>query len=278
VSRVDLVRAGLMLWLGGVLVFLVSPLVFVVINSFNASAVSEFPPTGFSLRWYADALSYGPFGTGLRQSLIVGLSSAAVAMFTGTLASIALVRYKFKGRSLMQAVFVAPFAMPKVALGLAGLILFLRLGDLFNAQELMVGTPIDLVMMHALVATPLVVVIVSAGLLGVERSVEEAAEDLGASPRQTLMRVTLPLILPALVIAAVFAFNQSFDEVEMALFLSPLFGQTLPVEMYLYMVRAQDPTMAAVSTLILGVSFTVVIVLAWRFGAQRVIQASQRRG
>jgi putative spermidine/putrescine transport system permease protein len=255
---------------------MLSPLVFVAVNSFNASPFSNFPPQALSLRWYQDALSYEPFQTGLRNSLTVASGATVLAIVAGTLASIGLVRYRFPGADLLRTLFISPMVFPKVALGLATFVLFLKVAELLRARDVLFASPISLIVVHALIGLPLVVIIVTSSLVGVEQSFEEAAADLGANPLQTFLRVTLPLIRQGLIIAAVFAFMFSFDEVESAIFLAPIAGRTLPVEMFLFLERKQDPTLAALSSMLVLATLVLVLALASRVGVERVTRAVNR--
>lgn len=274
--RADPVAVGLRVWLLLALLFMTAPLALVIVNSFNASPFSNFPPEQLSLRWYESAISYEPFQSGLRKSLTVALVSTLIALVVGTLAAIGLVRYHFRGSAVLRTFFTAPMVVPKVALGLATFVLFLKAAQLLDLREALVGSPVSLVVVHAVIGLPLIVIIVSASLVGVDPVLEEAAADLGASPAETFVRVTMPLIGQGMAISAIFAFMFSFDEVESAIFLSPIAGRTLPVEMFLLLERQQDPTLAALSSLLVLATLSVVLVLASRFGVERVIRTVQR--
>lgn len=275
-KRLDVAVPLLRTWLVIVLLYMLSPLIFVVVNSFNASPFSIFPPQAFSLHWYQEALGYEAFQTGLRNSLTVAVGATLIAIVVGTLAAMGLVRYRFRGVDVLRTLFISPMVFPKVALGLATFVLFLKAADLLNARDLLFSSPISLIVVHALIGLPLVVIIVSSSLVGVEQSFEEAAADLGASPLQTFVRVTLPLIRQGLMISGVFAFMFSFDEVESAIFLAPIAGRTLPVEMFLFLERKQDPTLAALSSMLVLVTLVLVLALASRFGVERVTRAVNR--
>lgn len=272
---IDAISLALRIWLVAVLAFMVAPLVFVFVNSFNASPFSNFPPQGFSLRWYEGALTYEPFQSGLRRSLTVAIGATLVAVGVGTLASIGLVRYRFRGSDALRTFFISPMVVPKVALGLAIFVLFLKVADVLGLRDQLVGSSISLIIVHALIGLPLVVIIVSSSLVGVDPSLEEAAADLGADPLKTFVRVTLPLVRQSMITSAVFAFMFSFDEVESAIFLAPLSGRTLPVEMFLLLERQQDPTLAALSSLLVAATLMVVLVLASRVGVERVVRTAQ---
>jgi len=250
------IDAALRIALFAVLGFILSPLVFVVVNSFNGSAFNSFPPDGFSLRWYEFVLAYKPFREGMVNSLIIASASTLVAMMTGMLAALALVRGKVRARGALSAFFLSPLVVPRVATGIAVFILLIRL-RLF-------GTTGSLVLVHAMLSLPFAIVLLTASLVSVNRTFEEAAMDLGAGPLRTFWQVTLPQIRAGLIVAAVFAFITSFDETEASIFLVRPSNTTLPVQMFLYLEQYQNPTLAALSTLLIGLT-VVLVVVAMRF-------------
>ncbi|MDQ2914478.1 MAG: ABC transporter permease subunit [Chloroflexota bacterium] len=239
-----------------VLAFMLSPLIFVVINSFNDSAFNRFPPEGFSLKWYEFVLSYVPFRDGMVNSLIVATASTLIAVPAGMLAALALVRGSFRGKGALRAFFMSPLVMPKVAIGIAVFILLIRL-RLF-------GSLTSLVVVHAMLSLPFTIVLLTASLVGVNRTLEEAAMDLGAGQLRTFWRVTVPQIRAGLIVAAVFAFISSFDETEASVFLVRPANITLPIQMFLYVEQYQNPTLAALSTLLIALTVLIVVV-AMRF-------------
>jgi putative spermidine/putrescine transport system permease protein len=268
---------GLTLLLLVVIAFMLLPEVFVVANSFSPAALSGeallqgTTNSGPTLHWYQAALAYAPFATGLSNSLLVAASSTLMAVVAGSLASVALTRHQFPGRESVRSLLLSPMAFPRVALGLGAYILFLRGAQLLNVQGLVVGTPVPLAIVHSLLGLPVVIVVVSASLLGIDPALEEAAMDLGATSFQTLIRVTFPLVRTALVISAVFAFMFSFDEVEASFFLSPVSRRTLPIEMFVFMEKDQSPTIAALSSLLMLGTILVVTVLGLLTGWRRLM-------
>ena len=262
-SRIDVVGLGLTTFLVLVCVFMLAPLVFVVVNSFNSAAFSTFPPEGFSLRWYQTALSTPQFHKGLRNSLVVASLSTTLALVLGTLASRALMSHRFFGREALRGFFLSPLIVPRIVLGCALFLLFIRVR--------ISGTLSGMVLGHALIGLPYVVTLITASMLNVAPETEEAAADLGANGLQILLLVTLPQIRVGLVVASVFTFITSFDEVEITLFLTRPKINTLPVEMLLYAEQFQDPTLAAVSTLLIGFAFVLALigVLILRTGEYR---------
>lgn len=235
-----------------VLAFMLAPLAFIVVNSFNSASFNTFPPSGFSLRWYEFVLGYAPFRDGMTNSLIIAGASTVIALAAGTLAALALVRGKIVARGALRALFLSPLIMPKVAIGIAVFILLIRLR--------LYGTLGSLILVHTMLALPFCIVLLTASLLSVNRTQEEAAMDLGAGPIRTFWRITMPQIRAALVVAAVFAFITSFDETEASIFLVRPSNTTLPIQMFLYLEQYQNPTLAALSTLLIALTVVVVVV------------------
>ena len=240
--------------LGGTLLFMMAPLVFVVINSFNASSFSPWPPEGFSLEWYREVLNYEPFRRGFRNSLVTAAWTTAIALTVGSMAAYALSRYRFFGRGLIQVIFFSPLIVPRVAIGLMMFVLYISTSLAFF------GTTRGLVFAHTLLVLPFVITIFAANIGGINPVLEEAAQDLGANPIQTFVKVTLPQMRTGFVIAGLFAFITSFDEVEAALFLVRPATNTLPIEMFLYLEQRQTPALAALSSILIGLTLAIVII------------------
>ena len=156
---------------------------------------------------------------------------------TGTLAALALVRYRFFGREMLRAIFLAPLIVPRIAFGVAMLIYAIVLRR-FGGLD-------SLILAHLMVTLPFAISILSATLVSADRSLEEAAMDLGATPLVTFWKVTLPQIRTGLAVSGFFAFIISWDQVETSLFLVKTDNMTLPVAMFYYLQRQQDPVIAA---------------------------------
>ncbi|MHB8620020.1 MAG: ABC transporter permease [Chloroflexota bacterium] len=267
-------RAGsdlpLFAFLGLVMIFMLAPIAIVVVDSFNSVAYGTWPPPSFSLRWYGRLFRQGGFGIAAVHSLEVGVVATAVALLVGTLASLALVRYRFPGRGAIHSFLLAPMIVPKVSLGLAAFILFLRLHIYGSLFSLMLG--------HVVITLPFVVTLVSAGLLRVNRTLEEAAMDLGASAWQAFLKATLPQIRRSLAVAAIFSFVISFDEVDASIFMVNPRNTTLPIAMYIYMQKYQDPTLAALSTILVGATLVLALVVLLGFGPSGLAQTVWSRG
>jgi putative spermidine/putrescine transport system permease protein len=248
-------RYGALLWSVVVALFALSPLVIIVISSFSSVAYGTWPPPGWSLRWYSNLAEQSGLGDAVVLSLLVAVPATLLSMVIGLSAAVGLVRHTFVGRRLVEGLSFAPVLVPKVALGFALFIYLNRLG-LFN-----VG-PIGLIAAHIVITLPFVTTFLSAALVRADREVEAAAVDLGATPLVAFLRVGIPQIRDALIATALFVFIISFDEVDTSVFLIPLNEQTLPTWMFQYMQKYQDPTLAALSTVLIAISLLVAASVA----------------
>ncbi len=244
--RRDWIRVALRIYLGAAVLYILAPLAIVMINSLNATAYSLFPPPSLTTRWYAHLFQLPEFGSAIRVSLEIAAATAALALLIGSPAAFVLTRRGLRWADGWRALLTAPIVIPQIVFGLAMFIFFLGLG--------LNGTVVSIVLTHLVVALPFVVIVTGAAFLDLDPSLEEAALDLGARVPQVVWHVVLPQIRLPVLAAGVFAFIISFDQLETTLFLVRPGVTTLPVQMFLYMETFQDPTMAALSTLlILGV-------------------------
>lgn len=235
-----------------VYVFLFLPIVMVVVMSFNASRYSVFPAPGWTTEWYRKAFEDERIVEALRTSGLVALVSAAFATAIGTCTSIALVRFRFRFRNAVRATFMAPLVFPEMILAVTLLILSTSL-NLQGGFWIVVGG-------HALVGLPFVITVVSARLIGFDRSLEEAAMDLGAGEWRTFVRVTLPLTLPGIVGGALLAFTVSFDNFIITYLVAGSDVVTIPVKIY-SMIRTEfSPKLHAFSTFILALTLGLLAV------------------
>ena len=226
--------------------FMLAPLFFILVNSFNAAAYGGFPPAGFSLRWYRNLFEVQDFWLALRNSLVIALAAAALALALGMGVALALVRGGWRQRETVQALFLSPLLVPRVVIGVAVFVAAVR-ASLYPSFA-------SIVLAHAVLLLPYVVTILVANLLQVRRVQEEAAMDLGANAWQVFRHATVPQIARGFLVAAIFAFIVSFDEFDIALFLSRSDNMTLPVRMYLYMQEQDNPTLAAMSGLLIALA------------------------
>jgi ABC-type spermidine/putrescine transport system permease subunit II len=243
-------HAALVLVAALTLVFLVLPLFIVLPLSFSASPYLEFPPAGVSARWYARYFASPKWMSATALSAQIALGTTALALVLGVPASFALVRRQFRGKGLLLAFFMAPIIVPYIITAIAVYFLFARLG--------LVGSPAGLLAAHTLLAVPKVIVIVTAALKGFDRTLERASMSLGAGPATTFYRVTYPAIRPAVITAALFAFLTSFDELILSMFITGPTAVTLPKLMWDAVRLEIDPTIAAASSLLIGIAVFIL--------------------
>ena len=244
-----------------VVLFLYAPIAVLLVFSFNRSSIPAFPLSGFTLRWYHDFLRNGAMRGALETSAIVAAMSSVVAVALGILASLALARRGFRGKGLVTALLLSPLVIPFVVLGVAMLLLFHTLGIQLSLLTVMIG--------HVVISLPYTILVMLPRLEQIDRSLAEAAYDLGAGPLTTFRRVTLPLILPAIISAFLIAFTTSFDEYALASFLIGT-RQTFPIFLYSALRFPNNlPQVIAVAVIVL--MFTLVVVVAaelWRRRAE----------
>jgi putative spermidine/putrescine transport system permease protein len=243
---------ALQLIAGLVLFYLILPILVVVPLSFSSASYLSFPPPGFSLRWYRNFFTRPDWLSSAWLSLWVGLAVTVLATTLGTPAAVALVRGRFVGKGLVNAFILSPLIVPGIIVAIGIYFFYARLG--------IVGSPIALVLAHTCLAVPFVVINVSATLYGFDEALEYAAMSLGASRWGAFRQVTLPLIGPGVVAGALFAFVTSFDELIVALFVSGTTAVTLPRRMWEGIRFEIDPTIAAVSTIL--IAFTGAVLLS----------------
>ena len=245
------------LWLSGVFAFFYLPLLFLVVFSFNSTR-QDSVFTGFSLRWYQALWNDSRLVEGFSLSLNVALMSATLGTLLATLAAFALVRFgNFRGRTLFNAMLSSPLVMPEVIIGLSLLLLFVGLERMFGWPQR--GT-FTIVLGHALLGMAYASVVIQSRLKEMDRSIEEAALDLGCRPFQVFFLVSLPNMTQALLAAWLLTFTLSFDDVVISEFLAGPGVTTLPQVIFNYARRGVNPSIyAAASLLMLAVSLAVVI-------------------
>jgi len=233
-----------------------------VVFSFNASQFSvEW--TGFTLDWYRRLLDRPDILAGLRVSLIVGLLSTLISTVLGTLLALALARTRFRGRRALESVLYVPLVTPEIVVGISLLILFAGL-------RMTLGIP-TIVIAHVAFSISFVTIVVQARLAGMDQHLEEAALILGADEWTTFFRVTLPQLMPGVLSGALLAFTLSFDDYVITSFVAGSGSSTLPVVVYGMVRRNIEPTVNAVSTVVL-VFTSLLIYLADRLGRERALR------
>ncbi|MBA3450509.1 MAG: ABC transporter permease [Chloroflexia bacterium] len=252
-SRAPVSLARVMLWIVVtiVLAYLVFPVFIVAPVSFSSAKYLQFPPPGWSLQWYENYLNRPGWVPATFVSIRVAVITTVLATTLGTAASLALVRGRFPGRNAINSFMVSPLVVPGIIVAIG--IYF------FYAQAKLVGNPLGLAFAHTALALPFVVTNVSATLHGFDERLEYAAMNLGANRWQTFRRVTLPIIRPGVFAGALFAFITSFDELIVALFVSGSGAVTLPRKMWDSLRQEIDPTIAAVSTILITLSVAILL-------------------
>lgn len=224
-----------------------APVAMVLLTSFFADEIVSFPPSGFTLDWYVNAMSKREFSRGFEVSLKVAIVATIIGVPLGAAASLALVRAKtLPFKAGLSSMLLSPLALPGVILGAAIYMFYLRLENVLDRD--VNATVVGLVAAHVLLTIPWTVRLVTASLQGLDLAPEEAAANLGAGPWTVFWRVTLPMMRPGVVAAAIFSFIASFENLEITLLLVGPGITTLPVAMLNYLEFRMDPTLAAVAT------------------------------
>jgi putative spermidine/putrescine transport system permease protein len=235
-----------------VFLYLLFPILIILPLSFSSSTYLSFPPPGFSLRWYENFLGRSDWLGATWLSVWIGSAVTALATALGVPTAIALVRGKFRGKGLLMGFIMSPVIAPVIIVAIGIYFFYARLG--------LVGNPVGLVIAHTCLAVPFVVINVAATLQGFDDRLEQAAMNLGATPWRTFWQVTLPIIRPGILSGAVFAFITSFDELVVALFVSGSTAVTLPRKMWDSIRFEIDPTIAAVSSLLVALTAMLFVV------------------
>ena len=245
------------------IVYMLAPLLVVIGASFSAGGYLVFPPQGLSLRWYAQVLASEDYLRAGLLSLRIALLVTVIAVVVGTSAAIALTRFRLPGRELIQAFFLSPLILPTIIFGIGMLVLFSRLFDGPSMTALVVG--------HVVITVPYVVRTVGAVLVGIDRATEEAARVMGANAFQRYWRVLLPQCAAGIGAGAFFAFNISFDDAVVAIFLRGPDTETLPIKIYTEVEFSTDPSVAAVSTLMILITIVTIVAVERLIGLKMLV-------
>ena len=241
-------------FVGLVLLFLIAPILAIMPLSFNSETFFSYPMPGFSLKWYVGEqgfLTNERWQSALRLSVILAIATTCCATFLGTLAALGLSRSNLPGRATIMAVLISPMIVPVIISALGMFFFYAKIG--------LTGTLIGLILAHTALATPFVVITVTATLSSFDRSLIRAAANLGAPPHTVFFRVMMPLILPGMISGALFAFVTSFDEVIVILFIGGPEQRTLPRQMFAGIREQISPTITAAATVLIIFS-TVLLV------------------
>ena len=255
----------LRLYVGVMCAWLVAPIVIVVILAFSGDGYLRFPPTSLSLQWFARVFGDVQWQRALLSSLMIGAIACVVSTTVGFFAAYAFLRCEFRGKKLLLSLMIMPVIVPSIITAIAMYYLASKLG--------LIGNFVWLGLCHAVIAMPVVLLILLSALHAVDPNLERAALGLGGSRTRVFCRIVLPIAMPGVMSAALFAFLASFDELLISLFLAGVRAQTLPVRIWNSLNLQVEPTIAAVSAFLIAV--TTLILSAEAILRQR--QTQRRR-
>ncbi len=237
-----------------VLVFLALPIVVIVTTSFGTNAFGSFPPASYTTHWYGQIFAPdSQWPSAFALSLLVATITTVLSVALGMTAATALTRSELPLRSAVYGLVLAPMLIPQVVIALGLFLLFNRVS--------MLGSPLAIALGHTVLAAPVAVLILVATLRGVDERLEDAAASLGAGRITIARRITFPLAAPGVIAAAVFSFITSFDEFFIAEFLSTGTQRTLPVQIFNTLQYDVDPTITAVSALLIAVAVLALLLV-----------------
>lgn len=236
-----------------VMTYLAFPLWVLIASSFTASDFLDFPPAGFSLKWYARLVENAGFLDAAWVSLKLAMVATAIAVFLGVPVALVLHRRQFAGKSTVNALFLSPLILPSIVVGVSILQFASAIGFARTFAALLVG--------HTILMVPYVVRTTMASLVGVPTNIEEAAQDLGASKIETFFLVTLPQIKPGIFAGGLFAFIMSWINVEASMFNSTSSLMPIPVKLFNYIQYNVDPLVAALSSVTIFAAVAAVLII-----------------
>jgi putative spermidine/putrescine transport system permease protein len=234
--------------------FVLAPVAAIFVASVGPGALPSIPPRGFSLHWYQVAFQEADVLAALTTSALVATGSSALALVAGVPAALAIVRYRFRGRGLAEAILALPIILPQIVIGIGLVVLFSRIGVLSSLPQLIVA--------HAIVISPFTVRIMTATFVGIDTSLEEAAKVFGATAFGAFWRVVVPIARGGLIAAAGISFVISFTQFTVSLFVFS--GETKPYPIWMYQALTSDYTPMipiAVSAMVIVGIVVIVLVL-----------------
>lgn len=265
-TRYDLGSRAVTLLAVLIVVAMVVPALFVIPVSFSGTRFLKFPPEALALRWYEAYFTTPEWTQSTGYSVILAILTTIVSLLLGIPAAFGLARGHFRGKQFVTLLVLAPLLVPVILIAIAEYFFMVEIG--------LIGTTAALVIAHTLLAMPFVVIIVTASLRGYDRSYERAAMSMGAGPLRTFWFVTLPLIRPSVISAALFAFLASFGEFLVSLFVIGSTRSTLPIQLWKGIRFETNPTIAAAATMLIVLSVLALIAVeVTRWQARKRSQA-----
>lgn len=246
-----------------VYLFLVGPLLVIAAASFSDTTYLKFPGEGFTLRWYEQILKIKSFGAAAKYSIVIAFAATGIALVLGLPAAYALNRYKFRGKALIQNLFLSPVLIPVIVLGFVMLRYVVNRYQLPAVPSLLIG--------HTILSIPYVMRVVTSSLANFDFSIEEAARILGAGQIYTFFHILLPNIKSGIVSACIMAVINSFNNVSLSAFLTSAGVSMLPIEMMNYVEYHFDPTIAALATLLMVITLAVMLAIEKTLGLKSVV-------
>ena len=244
---------ALRIFVGLVLLFLIAPIVAIMPLSFSSDTYFSYPLPGFSLKWYEEFFTNERWYGSLRLSLILATCTTILATTLGTLAALGISRGNLPFRATLMAVLISPMIVPVIISALGMFFFYSSIG--------LTGTIPGLILAHTALATPFVVITVTATLSSFDKTLMRAGESLGATPTQTFYKVVMPLIMPGMISGALFAFVTSFDEVIAVLFIAGPEQRTLPRQMFSGIREQISPTITAAASVLIVFSTLLLITV-----------------
>lgn len=235
------------------LLFLMAPVLVIIPLAFNADPYFTYPIRGFSLKWFVEFFTDEIWQIAVKNSFIIAISSTIIATTLGTLAAVGLTHRNLPGRALLTAILVSPMIVPIVIVAVGAYFFFSNLG--------IANSLVGLVLAHAVLGTPFVVITVTATLSGFDQALARAARSLGATPFTAFRRITLPIIWPGVFSGALFAFATSFDEAVVVLFLGSVEQRTIPRQMWTGLREQLSPTILAAAVVLILISVAMLLTL-----------------
>ncbi len=240
-----------------IFIFLIGPIIVIMPLSFNSEPYFTYPMAGFSLRWYDEIFGDSSLSIlwqrSMVNSVIIGFFATILATVLGTLAALGMTRVNFRGKGLLLAVLISPIIVPLVITAVGMFYFYAKVG--------LVGTLTGIILAHAALGVPFVVITVTATLVGFDHDMVRAGAILGANPVRVFFMVTLPLILPGVISGALFAFATSWDEIIIVLFLATTEEHTIPRRMWSGIRELISPTIASAATILILLSIILMFVM-----------------